>query len=247
MAGSLRRTDLTEPPTKNAAKAILVAGGDPSLRAFVAAEAPVPVHVVSNPASPLGPSDLALLVVETVDAPLRAAATRVLTEDVPYVVLVRRDVWSAGSPEVHKLLDEVQRDPRHKLIRFWRDRDDLELTLREEVFALDAAEFVGQSLPDGSFVKVRSSFEQVWELENTGFRVWEGRSLKENANEHITPDRQIVPIPETAPGDRVRISIGFTAPDEPFSCRSVWQMVGPGGNVCFPWETGMWCQVLAVY
>jgi hypothetical protein len=243
MAGTLRRTDLTKP----AVKTILVPGGDKSLRAFIAAEAPVPVNVVSNPATPLGPSDLAVLVVETVDPPLRAAATRVLTEDVPYVVLVRRDVWSAGSAAVHKLLDEVQRDPRHKLIRFWRDREDLERTLREEVFALDASEFVGQTVPDGSFVKVGSKVEQVWEVENTGFCVWEGRSLKENANEHITPDQPIVDIPRTGPGERVTVSVSFTAPDAPCTCRSVWQMVTTDGHVCFPWATGMWCQVLAVY
>ena len=153
MAGALRRPDLST----SAVKTILVPGGDGALRAFIAAEAPVPVNVVSNPEAPLGPSDLAVLVVDTVDPPLRAAATRVMTEEVPYVVLVRRDVWSAGSAAVHKLLDEVQRDPRHKLIRFWRDRDDLERTLREEVFALDSAELVGQTVTDGSFVKLGSA------------------------------------------------------------------------------------------
>ena len=109
-------------------KTILLPGGDKALTSFVAAESPVPVEVVSNPAAPLGDSDLAVLVVESVEPPLRAAVTRVLTDDVSYVVLVRRDVWSAASSAVHKLLDEVQRDPRRKLIRFWRDRDDLERT-----------------------------------------------------------------------------------------------------------------------
>jgi hypothetical protein len=220
--------------------------GAPYLRAFIAAEAPVPVKVVSNPTAPLGPSDLAVLVVETVAPSLRAAATRVLTEDVPYVVLVRRDVWSAGSEGIHRLLDEVQRDPRHKLVRFWRDRDELEQVLREAVFSLDGAELVGQAVADGSFVKVGSRVEQAWELENTGFCVWEERLLREHATEHLAPDRATVEIPRTGPGERVRVAVGFTAPTEPASCRSVWQMVGPSGLVCFPWSTGMWCQVLAV-
>ena len=94
----------------------------------------MPVEVISNPSAPLGPSDLAVLVVESVDPSVRAAATRVLTDNVPYVVLVRRDVWSVGSDAMHQLLDEVQRDPRRKLIRFWRDRDELEQTMRDEVF-----------------------------------------------------------------------------------------------------------------
>ena len=175
-------------------KTVLVPGGDERLREFMAAEAPVPVQVVSNPAAPLGPSDLAVLVVETVDPPLRAAATRVLTEDVPYVVLVRRDVWSAGSDAVHKLLDEVQQDPRRKLIRFWRDREELERTLREEVFTLDDLELVGQTMADGSFVKVGSTVQQAWELENTGFCVWDGRALKELANEQMTPEITLAPV-----------------------------------------------------
>jgi hypothetical protein len=242
VAGAVQRPDLV-----SAVKTVLVPGRDERLRAFMAAEAPVPIQVVSNPAAPLGPSDLAVLVVETVDPPLRAAATRVLTEDVPYVVLVRRDVWSAGSDAVHKLLDEVQQDPRRKLIRFWRDREELERTLREEVFTLDDLELVGQTMADGSFVKVGSSVEQGWELENTGFCVWEGRALKELANEHMTPEKTLAPVARTAPGERISVSVRFTAPDEPGSCRSVWQMVDADGRVCFPWATGMWCQVLAVY
>jgi hypothetical protein len=238
---------LTADGPQPAPKTILVPGGDEAFRAFVAAEAPVAVNVVSNPAVPLGPSDLAVLVVETVDPPLRAAATRVLTEDVPYVVLVRRDVWSAGTAAVHRLLDEVQSDPRHKLIRFWRDRDDLERTMREDVFTLDAAELCGQTVPDGTFVKVRSTVEQVWKLENTGFRVWDGRLVKALANEGLTPEREFVAIPRTEPGRRVEVAVTFTAPDNPANCRSVWQIVNDDGDLCFPWATGMWCQVLAVY
>ena len=238
MACPVRRTDL---------KTILVPGGDERLREFVAAEAPVPVEVVSNPSVSLGPSDLAVLVVETVDVSLRAATTRVVEGDVPYVVLVRRDVWSAGSDAVHELLDEVQRDPRHKLIRFWRDRDELERALREEVFTLDDAALVAQAVADGTFVKVGSAFEQVWELENTGFCIWEGRALKELASERLEPLEIFASVPRTEPGGHVRVSVRFQAPTEPASCRSVWQMVDADGRVCFPWTTGMWCQVLAVY
>jgi len=242
VAGTLRRTDLARD-----AKTVLLTGGDDALRELVTAEAPVPVEVVANPSAPLGPSDLAVLVVEEVDPPLRAAATRVLTEDVPYVVLVRRDVWSAGNAAVNKLLDEVQQDPRRKLIRFWRDRDDLERTLRDEVFRLDYLELVGQAIEDGTFVKVGSSVEQAWMLENTGFQTWESRMLKELASERIVPAATVVEVPRTEPGERVEVAMRFAAPDEPASCRSVWQMVDADGRVCFPWTTGMWCQVLAVY
>jgi Ig-like domain from next to BRCA1 gene len=207
----------------------------------------VPVEVVSNPAAPLGNYDLVVLVVESVEPRLRAAVTRVLTDGVAYVVLVRRDVWSAASSAVRKLLDEVQRDPRRKLIRFWRDREELERTLRDEVFALDDAALVSQTMRDGAFVDVGARFEQTWELENTGFCVWEGRSLRELASEHLLPRRRLVPVPPTQPGARVSVSVRLAAPDEPASCRSVWQMVDAEGHLAFPWAPGLRCQVRAVY
>ena len=122
--------------------------------------------------------------------------TRVLTDDVSYVVLVRRDVWSAASNAMRKLLDEVQRDPRRKLIRFWRDRDDLERTLREDgLHARRRRRSSSQSLRDGAFVDVGSTFEQTWTIENTGFCVWEGRSLRELATEHLVPEQSSRPDP----------------------------------------------------
>jgi hypothetical protein len=228
-------------------KTILLPGGDRSLKSFIAAESPVPVDVVSNPAAPLCEYDLAVLVVESVEPALRAAVTRVLTDDVPYVVLVRRDVWSAASTAMRKLLDEVQRDPRRKLIRFWRDRDDLERTLYEEVFTLDDEALVSQSLRDGAFVDVGSTFEQTWTIENTGFCIWEGRVLRELASEHLLPEGETVPIPRTEPGRLVAVTVRFTAPVEPLSCRSVWQMIHADGRLVFPWAPGFRCQVLAVY
>jgi len=216
------------------------------LEDFIVAESPVPVEVVSNPEVPLAAFDLAVLVVESVGPPLRAALARVLTDNVPYVVLVRRDVWGAANAAVRKLLDEVQRDPRRKVIRFWRDRDDLERTLREEVFSLDEASLVGQAVRDGAFVKVGSRFAQAWELENAGFCTWRGRALKERASDNLTATRTLVPIPPTEPGERVTIMVDFTAPAEPANCRSVWQIVDGDGRVSFPWAPGIRCQVLAV-
>jgi hypothetical protein len=228
-------------------KTILLPGGDRALKSFIASESPVPVEVVSNPAAPLCEYDLAILVVESVEPALRAAVTRVLTDDVSYVVLVRRDVWSAASNAMRKLLDEVQRDPRRKLIRFWRDRADLERTLCDDVFTLDDETLVSQSLRDGAFVDVGSTFEQTWTIENTGFCVWEGRTLRELASEHLVPEQSVVPIPRTEPGEQVSVTVRFAAPDEPLSCRSVWQIVAADGRLVFPWAPGLRCQVLAVY
>ncbi|HEY3184391.1 MAG TPA: NBR1-Ig-like domain-containing protein [Gaiellaceae bacterium] len=237
MAGVVRRTGL---------KTVLVPGGDEQVRAFMEAEAPVPVRAVGDPATPLRRSDLVVLVVERVDDDLRRAWARVREELVPHVVLVRRDVWSTGDAAVVELLDEVQRDPRRKLIRFWRDRDDLERTLRDEVFTLDDSTLIGETVRDGAFVKVGSTFAQTWELENSGFRVWEGRSLKQMGDATLVPVQEEVPVERAEPGDRVRIAVDFAAPDEPGRYRSVWKMLDADGLLCFPWTTGVWVDVHAV-
>src|SRR5262249_2422934 len=87
LAGVVRRPDLTSGERRPPGKTILLPGGDDELRALVAAEAPIPVEVVTNPSAPLGPSDLAVLVVDQIGPAVRAAVTRVVTEEVPYVVL----------------------------------------------------------------------------------------------------------------------------------------------------------------
>jgi hypothetical protein len=227
-------------------KTILLPHGDEQLARFLETESPVPVRVVSDAATPLDAFDLALLVVESVDPPMREAVARVLAEGRSYVVLVHRDVWSAADEAAQGLLDDVQRDPRRKLIRFWRERADLEQTIREEVFLLDDVAYVGQSARDGAFVKVGTRFEQTWEIENTGFRVWEGRALRELASERLEPEESVVPLAPTGPGERVNVSVGFRAPDEPASCASVWQVIGMDGRVAFPWSPGLRCQVRAV-
>jgi hypothetical protein len=228
-------------------KTVLVPGGDERVRDFVARESPIPVRVVGDPAIELLPSDLVILIVENADPLLRAAVTRVLTSRAAYAVLVRRDVWSMNDPSVQELLGELERDQRRRVIRFWRDREDLERTIIADVFGLDDSDLVSEEVRDGTFVKVGSSFEQAWVLENSGFVVWQGRALKELSRDRLTPATDLVPISRTAPGERVRIPVTFTAPDEPGSCRSVWKTVDADGNLCFPWLLGIWCQVLAVY
>jgi hypothetical protein len=206
----------------------------------------VPVEIVSDPSAPLEPFDLALLVVDSVDPPMRQAVARVLAEGLPYVVLVHRDVWGAADEDAQALLDDVQHDPRRKLIRFWRGHDDLERTIRDEVFVLDDAAYLGQSLRDGSFVKVGTRFEQTWQLENSGFRRWHGRALRELASERLEPEEAMVSIPALGPGERTGVSVTFTAPAEPATCGSVWQIVDADGRVAFPWLPGLRCRIRAV-
>jgi hypothetical protein len=227
-------------------KTILLPWADDGLREFVAATCPVAADVVDAARAPLEPADVALLVVDSVDAGVRRLAQRKLRERSSFVMLVRRDVWTAGGPEARALLEEVQRDPRHKHVLFWRDREELERTLRKEVFTFDDSILVSQTVPDGAAVAAGSTFEQTWELENIGFRTWVERTLTEFASGCIEPAEQRIPVPHTVPGERIRLTATFTAPGRPGTCRSVWKYVLPDGRLALPWAHGIWCEVRVV-
>ena len=226
-------------------KTILLPWADERLREFVAAECPAPADIVATSSARLTDADAAVLVVESATADVRRTALRLLADRCSYVLLVRRDAWVGDEPG-QELLREVQRHPRRKLIRFWRDRDELERTLRDEVFTLDDSILVSQSVPDGAEVKAGSSFEQTWELENIGFHTWSDRTLAEYSPGCLRPAAERIPVPHTVPGQRVQLAMTFTAPSEPSTCRSVWKLVEPDGSLALPWAHGIWCEVTVV-
>jgi hypothetical protein len=225
-------------------KTILLPWADERLRELVAGECPAPADVVAETTARLTDRDAAVLVVESASADVRRTALRLLADRCTYVLLVRRDVWSGDGGQ--ELLREVQRHPRRKLIRFWRDRAELERTLRDEVFTLDDSILVSQTVPDGAEVKVGSTFEQTWELENIGFRTWSDRSLAEYSPGCLEPEATRIPLPHTVPGQRVRLTATFAAPAAPSTCRSVWKLVEPDGALALPWAHGIWCEVRVV-
>jgi transcriptional regulator with XRE-family HTH domain len=98
------------------------------------------------------------------------------------------------------------------------------------------------TLPSGSWVRPGHRFEKVWDLRNIGRTEWRGHRLccfdqalssgfdaRTQAQYFLRPDAMDVPVPYTAPGDTVRLSIWFTAPNLPVACVSMWKMVDASG------------------
>lgn len=124
----------------------------------------------------------------------------------------------------------------------------------------DATAFVGDlTYPDNSMVLVGQRFTKVWRSQNVGKKVWEGCALKCIDNPWIEPqhterpvqrglmpERTVVEIPTTAPGETVDIEVVFTAPSFPCSVISYWKMVDSAGNLCFPDREGLTCMVQVV-
>ncbi|NIH87665.1 NBR1-Ig-like domain-containing protein [Amycolatopsis granulosa] len=102
----------------------------------------------------------------------------------------------------------------------------------------DASEFGGDvTVPDGTQVPAGGRFVKTWELRNTGTVPWVDRSLRREGafgpgDGCRTPAD--VPVPETRPGQVVRVSVEVRAPDEPGYCQVYFKMVDRAGRVLLP-------------
>lgn len=85
------------------------------------------------------------------------------------------------------------------------------------------------SIPIGMEIEAGSPFKKSWRLQNTGNQTWaqcrlvyvEG-TLPTAVNWHM--------LPAAVPGQEIEMSISLSAPREPATYRSQWQMNDPSGN-----------------
>jgi hypothetical protein len=102
----------------------------------------------------------------------------------------------------------------------------------------DVSEFVADvTVPDGTPVPAGSRFVKTWELRNAGSVGWIGRYLVRSGSfgspdQCRTPDR--VPVPYTAPGEHVRISVDVQAPPAAGHCQVYWKMADSEGHLLLP-------------
>ncbi|MDT7799638.1 MAG: hypothetical protein QOI78_3071 [Actinomycetota bacterium] len=114
----------------------------------------------------------------------------------------------------------------------------------------DVSEFVGDvTVPDGSPIPAGSRFVKTWELRNAGSVGWIGRYLVRSGSfgspdECRTPAR--VPVPYTAPGEQVRISVDVQAPPSPGHCQVYWKMADAEGHLLLPDDRAVFFSVRIV-
>jgi hypothetical protein len=87
--------------------------------------------------------------------------------------------------------------------------------------------------PDGTVVPPKSSFTKTWRLRNTGTVVWANRFLA-RVNEQPCNAPDLVPIPQTKPGETVDISVPVETPAGPVSCKIYFKMADEQGRTFFP-------------
>jgi hypothetical protein len=114
------------------------------------------------------------------------------------------------------------------------------------------------TVPDGSLVFQGEQFTKTWEIHNAGNVHWVDRVLRcmddeivvysrsgeqLNLAPNLQPLVQHIPIPNTAPGKAVTLSVDFVAPMAPCTVLSYWKMCFADGRLCFPDSRGLWVKV----
>lgn len=118
----------------------------------------------------------------------------------------------------------------------------------------DESVFIQETIPDGTLVLYGERFTKTWELQNVGRVPWENRYLQcmdeelvvyartgemLRIAESLTPAVKRIPVPYTAPGATVTLSVEFIAPAMPGACISYWKTVFEDGSICFPNARGL--------
>lgn len=123
-----------------------------------------------------------------------------------------------------------------------------ELTVTKDISdPEDRTEFIMDvTIPDGTTIPVNTEFVKTWRVKNTGNVVWKNRYLMRitPASNLLCSSPSMVPIPETAPGETVDISVKFVTPHLPGSCRTDWKTADNRGNLYYPDMHGLYSIVV---
>lgn len=119
--------------------------------------------------------------------------------------------------------------------------------------------------PNNSIVNINEEFTKTWEIINLGRSAWHDLYLQ-CMDEHLEvrplvncsdlkgmyhpcrlmPHATRIAIPETQSGQAIQLSVTFRAPAQPCSVISFWQAVDAEGNLMFPNQPSLQCQVKVV-
>jgi len=128
----------------------------------------------------------------------------------------------------------------------------------------ESPSFIGDvALPDYSPVLPGEKFTKTWMSQNNTDSAWHDcsltcidsnlrvvRELPDGSSESIAvglrPTKRSIHVPETAPKQKVELSVEFTAPQTPGTVMSMWKMVGSDDREVFPDRNGLTCVVRVV-
>ena len=182
----------------------------------------------------------------------------------------RQTFYSLGKldnrmPELHTLVRLAMAVNVHpmQLLQLVINSLDLNWKTKTHYISGDRSGFVQDvTIPDGSLVAPGQTFTKTWEVQNLGNVPWIGRVLRcadaqlvvhrvlDDGTQQqleialpLLPKVQHIAVPDTLPGETVRLSVDFTAPTQPGGYVSYWKSYFDDGSLCFPDVHGLSCYI----
>jgi len=104
------------------------------------------------------------------------------------------------------------------------------------------------TIPDGTPIPINTRFTKTWRIQNIGTVPWKGKHLKRMTPQdpNLCYSLNSIPLPTVNSGEIIDISIEFTTPRYPGTCRTDWKMVDNNENLIFPDKQGLYSIVHVV-
>lgn len=97
------------------------------------------------------------------------------------------------------------------------------------------ARFIGDvTIPNGSVIQPGTAFQKTWQVQNTASCIWISTYGLMNVAGGSFGGSSPSPIPYTQPSQTVNMSVNMTAPQQPGSYQSVWQLRAANGVLFGP-------------
>lgn len=119
---------------------------------------------------------------------------------------------------------------------------------------IDTGFVTDTTYPDNSPVYPGASFIKTWSVINSGKKAWKNLYLacqdtvEENFEKgnYLVPEYNKIAIPYTEPGQRIYLSVLFTAPTRPCRVISHWKTIDAQGNLVFPEKQPLSCLIKVI-
>jgi hypothetical protein len=95
----------------------------------------------------------------------------------------------------------------------------------------DKAEYVTQSVADGSQFRPGVKITVTWEVKNAGTNAWDNTYTLRNFIGPVDQNKTSVVFPkQTKPGETAKLTVTFTAPTQLGDYNSWWKLTNPSGQ-----------------
>ncbi|HRJ51757.1 MAG TPA: NBR1-Ig-like domain-containing protein [Candidatus Thiothrix moscowensis] len=163
--------------------------------------------------------------------------------------LLRAEVDEARLSTLVKVANTLETPPLNMFRVYFHGKEfarSIPLLENQKTFAHGSAASV--TFPDNAPVQAGREFEKIWEIVNLSNESWKNWSLQcEDQAGSDAP--QLMPLyfkaslPETLPGEHIRIRVKFRAPETTGTVVSHWQIVSDKGEAMFTQQNGLTCTV----